>query len=378
MPKKLYGRVKMNGSYTYRKLSPIYCNPMFPAPGPAREVVKAYCNVNGVARQCYSAYAELIYYGSSEDGAIEKLKYEHNITYSGAAAVGPYVLICDRYGRVDVYDDQLNHTTASIPGFGDGAVKAASTANHAIFLEGPKNGQHGRKRVWTFDKELVLQKVSEDGLPRTAAAATFGKYAVFAGAYGACAYDDNLVKLPLGFENTYDVGYSAAVTGNWISFVAEDSIRRFDSNFVQRSCPSGFKNISGKVSLAAAGQYVIIAGALAWGSSSYVRSAKAQALDQNGVLVQVASLSKAKSHMAAVSAGDYAIFAGGSYSPDDSDVVEVYDRNLVKTSGHKLCIARNQSICVRFGDQILIAGGSSYRNPACGHAADIYQILDRD
>ncbi len=378
MPRKIYGMVKMNGAYTYRQAAALYCNPLFPAPGPAREVVKAYCNVNGVARQCYSAYADLVYYGSSADGAIEKLSREQNALSSGAAAVGRYAIICDYYGFADIYDEELNHTTTRIPGISDSDIKGASTGTHAIFLEGARLGNNGGKRVWVFDQELVMRKLSSDGLPRTAAAATFGRYAVFAGAYGACAYDDNLVKLSLsGCEDFLHMGNTAAVARNWLSFVVESSVWRYDVNFVLRKYSSGISNLfNGEASIAAAGQYVIVAGAYTWPGNGAVSTVRA--LDQNGVVIPVEDLLRPKTSLGAISAGDYALFAGGRDPTGVSDPVEVYDRNLVKTYAHRLSAVRSGHVCVRLGNYILIAGGSNKQESVSRRAVDVFQILERD
>lgn len=84
--------------------------------------------------------------------------------------------------------------------------------------------------------------------------------------------------------------------------------------------------------------------------------------------------------MAAVTVGDYALFAGGQpstdteYTPGATDDVDACDSSLTRTTAAALSVSVIHSVAATVGDYALIAGGYINRVSNAGYSdtVDVY------
>lgn len=102
--------------------------------------------------------------------------------------------------------------------------------------------------------------------------------------------------------------------------------------------------------------------------------------DENLVRSTPTELSVARSHLTATKLGNYVLFAGGesrdqnSYKDYFYDVVDLIDKNLVRSTLTGLHTGNNSLSSASIGSYALFAGGSYYDNDV----VDVYSISEEN
>jgi hypothetical protein len=93
----------------------------------------------------------------------------------------------------------------------------------------------------------------------------------------------------------------------------------------------------------------------------------------NAQLIQIGTLSQARSNVAVASAGNKILFAGG-VSQDHSSRVDIYDISTNKWSTAELSIARHYIAAVANGNKVFFAGGEISDGTVPTDVVDIYDV----
>ena len=334
MAKKVYIGV---GSKA-RKVKKIY----FGVGGKARKVKKAYIGVGGKARLFWSG-GEISYYGVADP-------LEEACVIGGATSVG----------------------------------------NYALFVGGAYQSKADSSKSCAYSTSLTRQSIENaynSGIERGAARA--GNYAIFAGGIAnnftdsihddITAYDSSLSRMAYiqGYNKEAWYGLSGCSIGNYAIFSGgkykwseSSSSSYYGTNAFAISSslvitPSiGFK---GGNASAVAGEYAIYLGGLV--SSSHYKSDINAVNDSLTVITLTETISAGRNNIGAASAGDYAIFAGGtgpdsgfSINDDSSgyrNEVEVINKSLTKSIASPLTVSRSNMGAATLGDFALFAGGQT-------------------
>ena len=199
------------------------------------------------------------------------------------------------------------------------------------------------------------------------ASESVGNHVIFAGGRGCNlvdAYSDKLVKSELSTLSGYLSWLDGAPVGDYAIFAGgyscTDSVDAYNSALV-KSTPSKLSVSRYSLAGAPVKDYALFAGGIHDGGDDNWCVNTIDTYNSN-LVIGSATLSTARRMHTGVPIGNYALFAGG-YGPSinmESDVVEAYDNNLVRTILSTLDSAWGEPSSGAVGSYALIGIGSKY------------------
>lgn len=227
-------------------------------------------------------------------------------------------------------------------------LAAASVGDYALFAGGGlkvlSSSSQGRSAVVdAYNTNLTHSTPTALSEARGyLAAATVGGYALFGGGYKIDTYPSAAVD-----------AYNASLT---------------------RSTPTSLSEARCYTASAANGSYALIGGGYRYASDSYSVAVDAYNKNLTRSTPQI-SLIVGRRYLAAASAGDYVLFAGGIASSGVSAVVDAYNSTLTRSTPVVLALARFDLAGASSGGYALFAGGGrnsdGFNN---SYAVDAYDI----
>lgn len=198
-----------------------------------------------------------------------------------------------------------------------GELSGASVGDYALFAGGSSSGVNGAKTD-AYNTNLVRSSPSPVGNAESEmASATIGDYALFAGLYGVYAYNPELELIRPADLSVKRENSAAAVVGN----------------------------------------YVLVGGGYDPGAS---RSAVVDAYSTELIRSTVSTpLIQARSHLAAASTENHALFGGGSTNSGVSAVVDAYDETLTRSTPSPLETGYGTPCATKAGSYALFCAPSS-------------------
>lgn len=378
----------------------------------ARKVKKGYIGVGGVARPFWCG--EPAYYGEITPLSVAR---------SGLAAttVGNYALFAGGsvgywgtsdasatgFVTVDAYSTNLTKTTAPSMGVKRSGLTATTVGNYALFAGGQYNSGSSTYYNYTVDVyDNTLTKMSSLSLGYTSvdtstspptsyhhvcagtgmSSTTVADVALFSrGSH--CASTDvmdsniysvtsTLVSSQLGAAfsrynaSATTAGMHAVFYGGATSSKSATVIHA-DLTSTTATIGSNTFNLNNNAA-ATAGDFAVFAGGEgSFSTSGSVKYPYVYALSASLVASTLSDLSAPKARLSATTVGSLAIFAGGYSSSkasaaasDTSDIIDIYDTNLVQTSALSLSVKRGELASTAIGDYALFAGGYDLANEA--------------
>lgn len=384
----------------------------------ARKVKKGYIGIGSVARPFMSG--EPAYFGKITPLSVAR---------SGLAAttVGNYALFAGGavgyfgtsdasatgFATVDAYSANLTKTTAPSMGVKRSGLTATTVGDYALFAGGQYNSgssTYYNYAVDVYDNTLAKMSLLSLGYtsvdtstsPPTStfhvcagpgmSSTTIADVALFSrGAYCSSnnVMDNNiysvtstLVSSRLGasfsrYEASATTAGTHAVFYGGSSASNEATVINADLTSTTATIGSNSYKLYNNTATSV-GDFAIFAGGE--GSTYTSSSAKCSyvwALNASLVASTVSNLSTSKARLSATTVGDLAIFAGGYSSSrastaasDTSDIIDIYDTNLVKTSALSLSVKRGELAATTIGDYVLFAGGYDLSNGAAVDAVE--------
>ena len=289
-------------------------------------------------------------------------------------------------------------------------VAAIATPDYALFAGGQtySSGFIMKDSVDAYEKNLIKSTPSALSVARHGAtAATIANYAIFAGGSASSyssdtqavvdAYDENLTR-STAVELTHDRDqFPATTVGNYALFgggfwyapngsmrtaATTSMVDAYDQNLTRTSV-SELSQSRNRFAATTVGNYALFGG----GSSEMSNNAYAtvDVYTDELVKISVSELSQARNYLAATIVGNYALFGGGTCMSAEAmgDIyfatVDVYDKNLVRSTATELSVSRNQLAATTVGNYALFAGGqkrdeSSYKD----YFYDVVDLIDRN
>lgn len=298
------------------------------------------------------------------------------------------------YDVVDIYDTDLNRFTLENLGQARAFLAATTVGNYAIFAGGfyKDSNEHSYSSSYVDAyNNTYFTKSNPSYLSnsrRSAAAATIGNYALFAGGWSESysveygyldtieVYDNNLGKVTSPANLSEEKSGPAATTvGNYVLFGGGSdyyikTVDAYNASLAKTTVATLNKG-RGQLAATTVGDYALFGGGynLYADVNKYYDTVDVyyKTLTKTTPLV----LSQARSELAATTVGDYAIFAGGSYyspSPNYLDVVDIFHSTLVRTDSEPLSAAKNNLAATTLGNHALFAGGK-FDYPSSGNAS---------
>lgn len=338
-----------------------------------------------------------------------------------ATAVGQYALFSGgEYSKtspnnvaVNAYDQ--NFTRTSAPDLSTGVCKlaAAAVGEYALFGGGaeytfregfpPRSYFSTRSYVTAYSSDLVKTRPTSFSQDKAyLAAAAIGDYALFGGGASGIKTTTGLnydppppIEEPYSWtvkgtvdsyskdlthemaQDLFAARFKLACVSNehYVLFGGGIQAEKSVSDLVDAYDDELTHTFAGKLSearanlsAATAGNYMLFAGgATTDGEDSKDAVATVDAYDMYLTRTSVESLSIARAYMAASTVNGFAVFSGGciktnssdSYSPYGSDVVDVYDPYLTRTTSDPLSSKRYFHAAANIGNYILFGGGYS-------------------
>lgn len=356
--------------------------------GKARKVKKMYIgDSSGKARLCYSAELKKV-------GTATALGRPCRVL--AAASVGDYALFAGRYQYfmlssplpIDAYDTSLTKSSPTGWSAERKNCGAAAIGDHALFAGGgDDNGNKVQSSVDAYDASLTRSSAPAlTGPRRLVGAAIAGDHALFAGGVNRSgdttryyktvdAYSASLTRTSVDTMSSGNKYSLKGTTVNKYALFAEEerdsrveayspSLTRVTVSPLSRSSPE-------YVVATAVGNYAIFSGS----------SLTADVYDGSLTKTTASILNRGRSSMAAVTVGDYALFAGGYPSTDTeytpgvtNDDVDACDSSLTRTTAAALSVKVSGPVAATVGDYALIAGGyaESGTNSGYSDTVDVY------
>lgn len=329
-----------------------------------RKIKKAFMTVGGVYRPCWSG-GELEYYGTIT--GLSRARYKLSATNAGDFAIfcggddGDYTDIVDAYSPTLTRSTRYGHV-ASLPA-------AASFNGKAYFAGGRKGSSSCANSVYAIDESLTgtypftLYYSREEF-----AGAVVGDYLIFGSgsSYSSNGYNTWDFYSSAGTHtyerlgDTYDwCGYGAASVADYAIFAGggKTSVSAALTQAVAYNASLTRSNIASLSSArwpagVSLGGYAIFAGG---GPHNMSNSAVIDAYDNSLTRIKPANFSTARRmHGSTTLMGEYALFGGGS-GPLAS--VEAYDTSLTRTNPTDLSVARYGLAAASAGNYAIFAGG---------------------
>lgn len=311
----------------------------------ARKLKKGYIGVGGVARPCFTG-GELAYYGTGT--SLQNSRYDLSGARAGTYAVflGGHLGDGSVVGSIDVYSSTLVHSTLSIFSAKFSCAAASAGDAYALFVDG--NEASGIPYPATYAVSAALVKSQPTNLDTNVCGyrigTSLGIYALFAGGaystslYGVIYYYSNvLVKGTVGSfvdYTQYGRGASCGCVGSTALFAGGQnqtvtaSVTLVSSSLVI-STGTSLSQARYYSAAAKAGDYCLVAGGNT-SFSSYVSTV--DAYSSSLVRTTATSLSSSRADSRGLSVGDYGLFGAGRIKSGNTNVVDIYDANLVRTT----------------------------------------------
>ena len=331
--------------------------------GIARKIKKAYIGIGGVARPCWSG-GELAYYG-----AITPLSVA--VEYLAAARVGNYALFGGGHDGnneskvVNAYDTSLVRTIPTSLGAARNQLAATSVGNYAVFGGGKQGSSLSASEVYAYNTSLTRSSPSSKLVnnAHNLGAATVGNYAIFAGGQSsstgiatATAYNGSLTRsAPTKLsEARYDPG--TATVGGWAIFAGGGAqskvVNAYNESLTMKTLTSLSVQRYGAGSTTV-GNYAIFCGGR---HSGITLGTNVDAYDASLTRSTATALSQARYGAAATTLGKNAIISGGWCDSGVATVVDVYDESLTRIS-KTWNTGTSDGAAITIGDYALFAGG---------------------
>lgn len=359
---------------TARKVKKLYAG----VGGTARKVKKGYVGVNGTARPCWTG-GELTYFGSSEDGAIERPRpslcecTKCSVSFNNHAIFAGGVRSKDSYGTI--YNENLSATTFSFNRAKNGSG-AATVGDYALFAGGidetRDDAWKGLFRAEPLDKNMLL--ITEISFYYGAfymGVASTEKYALFAGGTSNTSYpastmarvncfDQELVSdylSPLPSSRYYVSGITLEDKMLFAGGTNHKEVTVYDNSLVQIAAADLSQAYYG-VTAAKVGTYALF-GPKEGGQYSMTLDV----YDSNLVKLSDIKLSEAKIYMGSGSVNNFAIFIGGLTTETRYlKTLDTYDDSLCRIAVGPSLIGSEQMLSANTGEYIIFGCGTGENN----------------
>lgn len=348
--------------------------------GVYKKIKKAFISIGGVWRPFWSG-GEIVYYGQYDLSELSPTAAFSNAPHGtiGDNFVFDVTTSSNQDARwAGCYSKSLVFSVLTGSTMRRTGAQGASNDNYLLIGGGSYQTNH-YDSVETFNKSLT--RGSAPNLTRTGgfrAAGNFGEYAVFANGttQGGSAtywtevdfYNNDLTKSTSTSLRTSKTDGARTkthfvVAGGTNYDGYRNTVAGFSSDFVCHTPTTGLsqKRISLGAATVGDGDYVIFAGGTR--SSDAAKVADVDAFNTDLTRTVATSLQQARTDLinSCVTLGGYAIIAGGEISQNsttaNSNIVDIYSPELVRTVGQKLKTARRQHISGTVGDYAIFAGG---------------------
>lgn len=330
--------------------------------GVARKVKKAYIGVNGVARLMFSAGLS---YGNTTPLSIARYGAK------GVSTPSYMLFTCGLSGEgyqnaqqgIDAYSKSLVKSTTSIS---DQTYQhaVAPIGQYGIISCGMRSGSWN-KNTDAINDSLVHSAITQAPEPSSShCGCGNGGHAVFVSSSLTGAYNTSLVMTPQGYR--FYNGCSSARISNYALFLGGQNYSDYiNTTLISIDSSLTYKYMyptkAAKRDIGGASiqdKYALFAGGRDF---NYNVSKEVVAINPSLVMSYPAELGAARSMPVGVSLPEYALFVGGSdyYLNVGGNVgdTDVYDVNLVRTSGQSLSPVRTYSDSTSLGGVSILAGG---------------------
>lgn len=312
---------------------------------------------------------ELVYHGVIYDGTYGQ--------YEGAASINNiYALFAS--DTTNVFNSSLVHSTTSGYTTRDSDPGAGSIGEYAIFAGCFDVYERVYANGAAYNSSLVKTNLSLSEAARQPASANVGDYLIFAGGNTAKNYSESpseqttaitsqLVTTSIGDLSYFGAyGLAGASVGNYAVFAGGQeghsnsgdyltTVITYNSELV-RGTASNLSGVLGKISGTETVNHALFAGAI----GSYMGSPTnvVNVYDKDLVHTTPVALSSARSSVGAASLnGEFAMFAGGSSDSGYSADVDVFDVDLLRTNPSALSEARSICNVAEVGEYLIVGGG---------------------
>lgn len=369
--------------------------------GLARKVKKAYIGVGGVARPVFSG-GELVYYGSSEDGAVEALsvprsglssvKVGNRALFAGGSAQRTTTAGYNQTTAVDSYDDSLIRSVIDPLSYCRGGMGAGFNAKFGIFVGGYRSNISSSSYVGIVDFYDTSLTHSSQNSSGTATGEKFAKIDLLSLTLGSVCLFTAGRKTSTGLHSSEAFGWDESKTYRFFSnqlatygsnalpsaAVIEDigiinssggQITCFDSSFTV-SHLNGTTTGSNKGCIGfTLGNYAIFAGGgeSTWTTSGVKPKPKGDvsAFDKSLTEIYLPNLIRPFLYSCATVIGQYALVGYGSVINEGSlteqgytNAIEVINTSLTKVAGFEKGAARKSVSASSAGNYAILSGGS--------------------
>jgi hypothetical protein len=237
-------------------------------------------------------------------------------------------------------------------------------------------GVGGKARpFFTTGLEYYGQITSLSSNRESLASTTIGEYALFGGGEGrnpsynsaVDAYDKSLTQSVATALRVARGQLAATVTDNYALFGGgycssgdSQDVDAYNKTLTRFYAPN-LSQVRHALSATKVGNYALFGGGY-YHPNLYYAKDSVDAYDGSLTKITVEALSVARASLAAVTIGSHALFAGGEFKDADNqndytDVVDVYDESLTRTSATNLTIARGRLSATKVGNYALFGGG---------------------
>ncbi len=283
---------------------------------------------------------------------------------------------------VDAYDKDLTRVDVDLNYTTDRSETAAVSVGEYVLVGGGNTFDDEQvSLVYAYNSSLTRSEPAKLSAARKwLSAASIGSFAIFGGGYskGAVAaadsYNDKLERTTPVALISARYRLAAASNQNYALFAGGVSSNAAASAIVDayntsltRSTPVALGIARNSLSATRAGNYVLFAGGISAGSEL------TDTVDAYDLFLTrttpMSGLSSGKHSMAAATLSDYAVIAGGSNSTSvsvsgtPSNVLDVYDPYLTKTTPDPLQTGRYNFAAAAIGNFALFGGGKSFGDP---------------
>lgn len=313
---------------------------------------------------------ELVYHGVIYNGTYGE--------YEGAASIkNIYALFAG--DTTNVFNSSLVHSTTSGYTSRNSDPGAGSIGEYAIFAGDFDVYNRVYANGAAYNSSLVKTSLSLSEAARRPASANIGDYLIFAGGNVAENYSEapssqttaitsQLVTTSIGdlsYSGAY--GLAGASVGNYAVFAGGQEGYRNSGDYLTtvitynselvRGTASNLSRAVGKISGTETVNHALFAGALrSYGGSP---TNVVNVYDKDLVRTTPVALSSARDSVGSGSLnGEFAMFAGGSPSSGYSADVDVFDVDLLRTNPSALSVARSLCNVAEVGEYLIVGGGS--------------------
>ena len=368
----------------------------------ARKVKKIYVGVSNVARLVFTSELKV-----EKVSSINPLGHARSLL--AAASVGNRVIFAGGYSTTSdtvvyhnntrSYNRYLTRNQPTVLSVARSYLSGASVGNYALFACGTAVTSYSIgdtvDTVDAYNTSLTRSIPAALSLARawctgsSRGGASVGDYAIFAGGWlrgsGSTirvdAYDKSLTRTAAANMSIHNIstGPSGTSVGNYALFVVQSVTDAYNTSLI-KSTPTALSVSRYATASASVGDYALFAG----GTTGYVNNANyygvsdvVDAYNKSLIRSTPTVLSVARDCLAGASIGtDYALFGGGvsyTYSGEmPYDVVDAYDKSLTRSTPTVLDVARYSLAGGSVGNYALFGGGKLYNS----NSSTYYDTVD--